>query len=251
LSIGVIIQARVGSTRFENKVIIPFFRNKNVLEIIIEKFQENSQKYPVIIATTDLPGDNIIADIAKKNGLNVYMGSENNVLNRFIKAAKEFGIDTIVRVCADNPFFDVSTTYQLLESEDYESFDYISYYLEGGLVTIKSHLGLWGEVVKLSALEQVFESTQSPKYLEHVTNYIYSNKNDFKIKLIKAPEKLFQRIDIRLTMDDVTDFNLYQKIYNNLYNLNSLNDIDKIIDVVDSEVLFLKEMKRQINKYNK
>ncbi len=64
------------------------------------------------------------------------------------------GFDQIIRICSDNPFLDVPATMELLNPQD-ETYDYVAYRMAGHLPSIKSHLGLWGEVVSLEALKRI------------------------------------------------------------------------------------------------
>ena len=100
-----IIQARLGSKRFPNKVLKKI-NGKTVLEHVISRVKNVEFKNRVIIATTDKKRDKEIIKIAKKNNCLFYAGSENNVLERFYKTAKKFKLKNLIRVSADSPFID-------------------------------------------------------------------------------------------------------------------------------------------------
>ncbi|MDB4710952.1 hypothetical protein OAF16_04405, partial [Flavobacteriales bacterium] len=103
---GIIIQARTGSTRLPNKIILPFYKEKGILELIVERINKYTD-IPIVVATTKNPKDDAIVKIASKNGVGCYRGSENNVLSRFIETAKKNNFKNIIRICADNPFLDI------------------------------------------------------------------------------------------------------------------------------------------------
>jgi spore coat polysaccharide biosynthesis protein SpsF (cytidylyltransferase family) len=105
--IGIIIQARTGSARLPGKTLLPFFEDKSILDIIIENIQNHFQE-KIIIATTQNTQDEKIVEIAKRNKVLWFRGNEENVLKRFIDAAKNFGLNTIIRICGDNPFISSS-----------------------------------------------------------------------------------------------------------------------------------------------
>lgn len=98
---GIIIQARLGSVRLPKKITKPFYREKNILEIILNKLSSKLDTQ-IILATTTNPIDDKIEEIGAKYGTNMYRGSEVDVLKRFIEAAEYNNISKIVRVCAES-----------------------------------------------------------------------------------------------------------------------------------------------------
>ena len=86
---SVIIQARLGSTRFPNKVIKKI-GNKTILETIISKLKKSNKIADIILATTKSKVDDKLELLSKKNRIHCYRGSENNVLERFFKLSSKF-----------------------------------------------------------------------------------------------------------------------------------------------------------------
>ncbi len=113
---GIIIQARTGSTRLPNKMILPFYNGKGILQILLERIKKKyNNQYTIILATTTNKNDEKIAEIGEKTGVEIYRGSENDVLKRFINAALSYNIFGIIRVCADNPLLDVNHIENLIQ----------------------------------------------------------------------------------------------------------------------------------------
>ncbi|HNX57329.1 MAG TPA: hypothetical protein PKO30_17160, partial [Prolixibacteraceae bacterium] len=82
-NLGIILQARTGSTRMPEKVILPFFEGKSILDLLIEKVKKLG--IPAVLATTVNPSDDRICDLAARHDFPVFRGSENDVLDRFIQ----------------------------------------------------------------------------------------------------------------------------------------------------------------------
>ena len=118
---GIIIQARTGSTRLPNKIFLPFYKEKGILELIIDRIK-NSIDLPIVIATTEKSKDDKIVELAGEKEIACFRGSELNVLNRYIKTAEKFNFSNIIRICADNPFLDIEDLIVLSKQEN--SFDY-------------------------------------------------------------------------------------------------------------------------------
>ena len=115
MNIGIIIQARMGSTRLPGKILKQFYGGKTVLETILDSLHKVAG-VKVIVATSVNENNDRLALFLKEKGELVYRGSENDVLDRFIKAAEINGVDGIVRICSDNPFMDWRGVAQLVKS---------------------------------------------------------------------------------------------------------------------------------------
>lgn len=242
--IGVIIQARMSSKRFPGKVLMPFCAGDSVLGYLLKKIKRGINSIPIIVATTNESADDVIVDfVNKQDGVIAFRGDEYNVLGRFMECANKNNLTKIVRVCSDNPFIDVEGLRKLIDYVEFNDVDYAGYYI-GDTFSIKTHFGLWGEVVKVSALEKVAERTNEMVYLEHVTNYIYENERDFKIAKIKPTAKLPVNCSIRFTMDTESDYLNLRRVCE---LLNGKDDsIENLFNVTHGDDVLLQEMERQI-----
>lgn len=217
-SLGVIIQARLGSTRFPEKILQPFM-GSNILLYLIEKL--NKLDIPVIVATTRSELDDKLYEYLTKLNIKVFRGDENDVLQRYISASKHFGFTEIIRICADSPFVDIGLLKELIDVWD-DAVDYCSYEYDNK-PTVLSHFGIFGEIVKVSALERVHSELGSDFNKEHVTYGVYSNPQRFSLKLVKITDLLSKYEGIRLTVDTVEDYENITTISNDLGNLNDLS----------------------------
>lgn len=247
----IIIQARTGSTRLPRKMILPFYENEGIFSLLLKKLTSAFDKNDIILATSTNPNNDILVEIAERYEVNYYRGSENDVLQRFIDAAKEFGAENIIRVCADNPFLDVFYIELLVEKFEKFNCDYLSYITSDGTPSIKTHYGFWAEAVKLSALEKVRELTNENLYHEHVTNFIYANRDIFDVNFFEIIPQIDKHKDIRLTIDTQVDFDIQKEIFNklnnNIPNFTSLN----VIDFLEDNPHYLDIMRNEILKNQK
>lgn len=249
MKIGIIIQARLGSTRLKNKMALTFFEKMSLAEVIFITLKTLKPKFPIVLATTSNTNDDVLTELAIKVGIKVYRGSENNVLSRFIEASGKLGIDIIVRVCADNPFINIQSILDLIEEHSKGQFDYTSFAFQDGTPTIKSQIGLFAEVVSLKALKIIAQSTVEKTYLEHVTNYIYSNQSQFYINFIPMPEHLEHRRDIRLTIDTQNDFDAMQFLYRKVYPYQQ--NLEVLLSTIENSAELKSTMQKEIQKNEK
>lgn len=205
MSIGIILQARLASSRLPQKVMRPLIDGKSILDIMLIRLRKLGDQLPLVLATGDLSTNFPLKHFAESNNLQFFAGSENDVLKRFIDCAEQYGFTRILRVCADNPFIDIELARRLLDHDTASGYDYLSYSVNG-VPAILTHYGLFTELVTLECLKRAYDSTSNASDREHVTKYIYSNGQKFSVKLLQAPPEISQSKDIRLTIDTETDF---------------------------------------------
>jgi spore coat polysaccharide biosynthesis protein SpsF len=242
-----IIQARLTSTRLPGKILLPFTHDgRTILDIIIDKLKD-FHNYRIVVATSDDKNNDSLVDYLIQKDILYFRGSENDVLCRFISAAEYFHIDKIVRICSDNPFIDVASINTLLQTVQECPADYISFNVDG-TPSIKTHFGFWAEFVTTDALKRVSQLTDDALYHEHVTNYIYTHKNEFDIKWIDVDSSIANKSNIRLTIDTKNDFALAQEIWEKVGEQHSISDI---ISLVKDNEEYLYRMQQEINKNTK
>jgi spore coat polysaccharide biosynthesis protein SpsF (cytidylyltransferase family) len=247
--IGIVIQARMGSSRLPGKMTLPFYNDFTLLDVILDKFKQVSKEIPVIVATTENVKDDVIVNCAKKHNLISFRGDEQNVLARFIAAAENNELDVVVRVCADNPFLSIRFINNIIEAFKQKELEYVSYKNEEGVPTIRTHYGFFAELVKLSTLKKIETLTEEKIYQEHVTNFIYSNPHLFQLNLLDIP---FSENDkVRLTIDTREDFDLAQHIYSELMHSKGNVEPETVMAYLEEHPEYLDLMYEQINAQKK
>ena len=247
--LGIILQARTGSTRMPEKVILPFHEGKSILDLLLEKVKRLN--VPVVLATTVNQSDDRICELAGKHEVSVFRGSENDVLDRFVQAARQFQFGKIVRVCADNPFLDLDGMKTLIRRFENLEADYLSFQLAGNKPSILTHFGFWTEAVRLDALEKAQQLTSEKLYHEHVTNFIYGNPDLFNVQFIPADPLVFSRNDIRMTLDTPEDFEIQKEIFAAISKEKPNFAIPEIVNWLDQHKEILELMKKEIRKNQK
>lgn len=242
---GIIIQARTGSTRLHNKILLPFYGRQRILDILIDNIKQACTGKTIVLATTTRPQDDVLAEVAREAGIGCYRGDEDNVLDRFIRAAGAFGLDRFVRVCSDNPFLRPDSFRTFFEQHDARPADYIAYGFADGRPTIKSHLGLFAELTTADALRRAAAATQEKLYIEHVTIYLYTHPEEFSVRLLPLPDELEGRFDLRFTLDTMEDFTLLQELYAAFHEKTD-RSIHALLQLVASHPEYRKKMLENI-----
>lgn len=208
MNVVAIVQARVGSTRLPRKVMKKL-GDHTVLGHVINRCKAIPSVDGVIVATTLLQQDNEILEEAQKYGVDVYRGSEKNVLSRYYEAALKAQADIVVRITSDCPLLDPQISNEVIVDFISKNVDYSS----TGL-TASFPRGLDTEVFTFSALERAFNKASKDYEFEHVTPYIYQHPNEFRIHSYANQQ---DHSNYRLTLDTLEDWLLISQIYNKLY----------------------------------
>ena len=245
MNIGIIIQARMGSTRLPGKILKPFYGGKTLLETLLENLHKVNGVKVIVATSVNKNNDQLESFLRERNEL-VYRGSENDVLDRFIKAAKENNVEGIVRICSDNPFMDWQGVAKLVEKAKTSDADYIGFRINEK-PSILTHFGFWGEYVTLNALKRVYSTTDlgTPAH-EHVTFHVYKHPEEYKCEWIAGPDFLEGRDDIRLTIDTPDDLQNALKVYSDLKSKDDNFTLKDVVEYLDAHEEIKQSMMKNI-----
>lgn len=229
MKIGVIIQARMGSTRLPGK-IMKKIEQKTVLEYVISSLEKSKFIQEIVIATTKNKEDDVIEDKVKKLGKKIYRGSQDNVLERYTFAARENKLDIVIRITSDCPLIDVNIVDSIISEFIDKKPDYISN-------TIKRTYprGMDCEVFSINSLERAYTDAESDSDKEHVTPYIYKNQDKFKISNYCADE---DNSKYRITLDVEEDFEVISFIIKEINNKRLDFSYESVIKIIEDSKIY-------------
>ncbi|MBC8549915.1 MAG: glycosyltransferase family protein [Candidatus Brocadiales bacterium] len=199
--IGIIIQARMASTRLPGK-ILKKIADETVLEYLCKRLQYCNNIDKLIVATTTESQDDVIVDLLKEQNIDFFRGSESNVLNRYYETAKAYNIKTIVRITSDCPIIDPEVVENLVSLFKRNSWDYI---YNNDLNQLPHGMDI--QIFTIDALEEANSKAVEQEDLEHVVPYLENNR--FRIGHW-MPEKQYPCY--RLTLDYPEDFDVISDI---------------------------------------
>lgn len=249
----IIIQARTGSSRLPGKTLLPFYGERGILEILVDRIRAELGDATVVVATTTNPADDAIEELCRRRGFDFFRGNELDVLSRFIGAAEKYGADKLIRICSDNLFLDVKELKRLADwYADEADADYASFSTFEGKPMILTHYGLWAiEACKLSALKRAADSTSEKLYHEHVTNYLYTHPEEFSLRFLTEKSEIQRNQKLRLTIDTPEDFKMMQAVYSVLAERNLEITPTNIVSVIDETPEYYDAMESIINQNKK
>jgi len=220
--IVVILPCRVFSTRLLAK---PLQRvgEFSIMELLIRQLKKSKIINEIVLAVAESTGSDLFVEFAYRNKLKYVLGDEQDVLGRFLKAAKKFKADIIVRITSENPFIFWEGIDDLIKKHVEGSFDISCNY--------KLPVGSGLEIINLKSLK-IAHKNGNKWDKEHCTPYLYENPKKFKILKLK-PDKVLERPELRLTVDTPQDLWVAQKIYHKLGKHGNPIPLKKIIKFLD------------------
>lgn len=207
-----IIQARMGSTRLPGKVMKDLC-GKPVLEHVIRRVSRMKEIDEIVIATTCMPQDIVIEELSEKLSVKCFRGSENDVLSRYYFAAMDNIADHIVRITSDCPLFDPAVGDSVVRFYQEHDCDIVSN--AGALDSGRTFPpGLDTEVFSFPVLAEAFRNAREKYQREHVTPYIY----EYPGNRVFHFNNEYDYSHFRWTLDTEEDFNLIQRVYQELFH---------------------------------
>lgn len=196
MSLGIIIQARMGSTRLPGKVLKPI-AGKALLDHVLGRLDDLQRQAGIVVATSLLPQDDLIA--AHCSGrVGCFRGSEQDVLDRYFRCAESHDFDHILRLTADNPFTDIVELERLIDLHLSAEYDYTHSF---GMMPI----GVGAEIFTMEALAASHLEGHAPNHREHVNEFIQENPQRFNIGVLDVPAGK-RAPELRLTIDTPEDY---------------------------------------------
>ena len=203
MNIICIVQARLGSKRFPEKVLQKI-QNKTIIELIVDRIKFSKKISHIIVAIPNSKIDNKLYNFLKKKKIKTFRGSENNVLKRYYDAASFFKSDIVVRVTSDCPLVDYKIIDKMINIMINKKKDYVTNASPPSFPD-----GLDVEIFNFKSLKNAYMSTKDKYDQEHVTPFFrksgkfdtfnFSNDNDLS--------------SFRLTVDEKKDLEIIRNIY--------------------------------------
>lgn len=239
VKVAAIIQARMGSTRLPGKSLMNLSGEPLVWRVL-ERIKSAKLLDEIILAIPETQENKVLEDLAKHYQVRVFLGSEDDVLDRYYKAALDVGAKYVVRIPADNPTPQGSEIDRIIQHH----FDLNRPGFSSNLAQIFNSGypdGIGAEIFDFNLLEDAWQKEADPKKREHVhlnffdyTTQRVVDENWCPVSTIQCPIE-FARPDIILDVNTLEQYEYMSKLYDNLYPKNpnfSITDIIKWHDEI-------------------
>ena len=220
-----VVACRLESTRLYGKPM-HLLGDQPIIAHLLSALRQPKRIDEIVLAISDGPGQGVFVDVAKREGIGYWIGSELDVLYRTVKTAEMASAETVIRVTPDCPFAYWENVDEMIETHESQK----------AHLTVTEHLphGAAVEVIDWATLKWICESPDSEaRHHEHSTMYISEHPERYKILRMDAPEDL-RRPDIRLTVDLPEDLILVRRIYDALHSQGEPIPIRPIVQYLDA-----------------
>ena len=235
-----IIQARMSSTRLPGKSMMPL-ADKPLVYRMVERLKKCKKVDEIVIATSDQPEDKVLVDLASELGVSSFQGNLLDVRDRYLKAAKKFKADFIIRIPADNPMPDANEIDKLIEFHLVNNPQGFSSNL--AQVNNSGYLdGIGAEIFSTKLLQESVARSNSDIVKEHVHRNFFDYSTQTRVDASwcpiaspKAPAEL-RRPDIILDVNTMDDYTKIKRIYDHLYPQNPNFTTEDVINFIDKGI---------------
>lgn len=203
MKIVAIVQARMGSTRMPNKVMKQI-NGVPMIELLLKRLARSKEIHQIVVATSIDDKNDPLAAHVRGLGFACEQGSENDVLDRYVQAARAHRADVIVRITGDCPLVDPDLVDECVRHFKVQGVDYFS-----NVSPPTYPDGLDIEVVTLAALERAMLETDKSYDHEHVTPYVRESGR-FSSGTMKNDDDLSA---MRWTVDEQADFEVVRRVF--------------------------------------
>jgi spore coat polysaccharide biosynthesis protein SpsF len=222
----IILQARLASSRFPNKVIAEL-SGRPMIAQIIDRLKASALADEICAAIPAESSEDKLAQVLADLNVTICRGHPTDVLGRYVQAAYQTNAQIIVRATADNPFVDPANLDRQLSSiTENPDTDYV--FTEGLPV------GVTCETLTLKTLEKLDYLARTNNHREHVTLYLRENPGPFSVLTLQA-EGLMRRPSLSLTIDTPADFAVAREIYKRLQRGGGIVDLAEVIRLYDEQ----------------
>lgn len=231
------IEARMNSSRLPGKVLMDI-HGKPALARLVDRLRTSKTLTDIILATSENPSDDVLADWGRGYGLAVFRGSEEDVLDRVVQAQTAMQSDIVVEVTGDCPMLDPEIIDLGVESFLVNPCDIVTN------ARIESYpMGIDVQVYRRSDLETVAAQIDDPAVREHVTLYFYENPDRYRCIHLLAPPSL-RWPGLRCQLDYPEDLAFIRAVYGELMPVQGPNfGLSAIIELLRQKP-FLAEINR-------
>lgn len=219
----IILQARMGSARLPGKSLAQIGARRLVSHCIARLLVGSAA--PVMLATTIDPDDDVLVEAARPYCIPVFRGAVDDVLLRYVQAARSVNARYVVRATADNPLTDIDAPERMLRALRETGADHV---VEDGLP-----YGAAVEAVTVDALRRAAIQATEADDREHVTPLIRRDRSRYTALTLPAPRGL-QRPDLRVTIDTADDLDAMRAVAFRMHNWVTVPELSQAIRVMDA-----------------
>lgn len=246
MNIVTVIQARTTSSRLPNKVLFPLCGETLIIRMIERIKKSRYASNSIVVATSTNKEDDIIESLCDSNGIDCFRGHLTDLLDRHYQLALFYKADAVVKIPSDCPLIDPDIIDKVVcyFLENYPYYDFVSNlhpasYPDGNDV----------EIMSFRTIERAWREASRNFEREHTTPYIWENPDKFKIGNVLWEAGLDFSSTHRWTIDYEEDYQLINKVFEELYHKNPSFGLYEILTLIEKKPEIAKINQKYAGKY--
>jgi spore coat polysaccharide biosynthesis protein SpsF (cytidylyltransferase family)/sialic acid synthase SpsE len=235
--VGGVIVARCTSSRLPNKAILKI-QGRETIALLIERIKRCQNLEYVILATSTDSSDDILVDIAEREGVFTFRGSLENLSQRFYEASQHYNLDYIARITGDDILRDEVMIDEIIESHLHHSCD----------VTFTANMpyGTTSDVFSVNAINTILKNANVPSNTEYLEWYL-ENDRYFSVNYVESPYQF--NSDLRMTLDYEEDLLFFSRIFEHFYLDNPEFTLAEVLTWLEDHPTVMAINKHKTSKY--
>jgi spore coat polysaccharide biosynthesis protein SpsF len=248
MTTAVVVQARTGSTRLPNKVLLPL-AGEPLLVRMVERLRAATTPFELVVATTTDPSDDPIVRLCETRGIRVFRGHPTDLLDRHLGAAESVGADVVVKIPSDCPLIDPACVDRVLSffHETRGQYDFVS----------NLHPPTWPdgndvEVMPIELVRVAHREASKPLEREHTTPFLWDRPDRFRVGNVAWETGRDLSMTHRFTIDYAEDYAFLEAVYAALYRpYDPVFSLDRVLSLLDRqpEIFALNQRWAGVNWY--
>ena len=225
------------SIRLPRKVLMKI-KDKSFIVHMIDRLKLAKRPSGIVLCTSPLKEDDILVEIAKKQNIKFYRGHPDDVMLRIYNGAKKYGADVICSTTGDNAFTDPVIMDKMIKFFEERSADFV--------FCKDLPLGIQTYLIRMSAMKEALRRKDT---IDTEIWGDYLNRPEiYKVFEYKVSNPLYHHPEWRLTLDYPEDYELYKKIFDELYEEGKIFSFEEIMNLLNRkpEIMKINEHKKQI-----
>jgi len=216
---AIIVQARMSSTRFPNKVLYEV-AGKPLLGYLLDRLRTIEKCGDLIVATSKESSDDALEEYCQVEGLRCFRGSLDNVAQRFLDVMSTYHYGAAIRISGDSPLLDPAIVQRAWQFFEEKKVDIVTNVQKRTFPPGQSV-----EVFSYTALNRAVDEMRDQEDREHVTSYFYKHPEDFEIYNVESIQDFSST---RMVVDSPDDMVSFEKVVSVMkkdpasYGLNEL-----------------------------
>lgn len=213
----VVIAARMNSSRLPGKALLPIFKDLSMLDVLVHRIRKSKLVSGIILATSKQNTDDPLEEWTKKNDIDIYRGSLDDVLGRLSECIRFFDLENFVEILGDNPLvdpkdIDLCINNFINESNDYVATSTTEYDYANPQDSYP--IGVRVQCIKSKLIHHASKNLHDAHSREHSSSFIYKSNDKYKTNLISySSPAIKDAFKLNLAVNTLSDFNRTRDLF--------------------------------------